>query len=116
MIRPGKLHHASIRVADCARSRQFYEKLLGMVPIERPDFPFAGAWYGLGGGQLHLIASEKGGSNSIDPTDPHFAIEVEDFEATKQTLREKQIEFLDLGVAVWIHDPDGYTIELRPKE
>ena len=52
---------------------------------------------------------------TIDPTDPHVAIEVEDFEATKQALRDQGIQFLDFATALWIHDPDGYTIELRQK-
>ena len=87
MIRPGKLHHAALRVSDCERSKRFYESLLGLAAIERPDFGFPGAWYGLGEGQLHLIESPKV-SETIDPTDPHVAIEVEDFEATKQALRD----------------------------
>ena len=59
MIRPGKLHHTSIRVADFERSRAFYEGLLGMQQVSRPDLGFPGGWYGLGDGQLHLIQSGK---------------------------------------------------------
>jgi catechol 2,3-dioxygenase-like lactoylglutathione lyase family enzyme len=114
MIRPGKLHHAALRVSDVERSKRFYESLLGLAAVERPDFGFPGAWYGLGEGQLHLIQSPKV-SETIDPTDPHVAIEVEDFEATKQALRDQGIQFLDFATALWIHDPDGYTIELRQK-
>ena len=112
MIRPGKLHHTSIRVADFERSRAFYEGLLGMQQVSRPDLGFPGGWYGLGDGQLHLIQSGKMGPE-IDPTDPHFAIEVEDFEVTKQTLREKGIEYFELGPQLWILDPDGNVVELR---
>ena len=50
MIRPGKLHHAALRVSDCERSKRFYESLLGLAAVERPDFGFPGAWYGLGEG------------------------------------------------------------------
>jgi catechol 2,3-dioxygenase-like lactoylglutathione lyase family enzyme len=114
MIRPGKLHHAAIRVTDFQTSKKFYEELLGFRALPRPDFPFAGAWYGLGEGQLHLIESPKMGQ-PIDPTDPHVALEVEDYEATKQVLRERGIEFFELGPQLWIKDPDGYTVELRQK-
>ncbi|MGH7907420.1 MAG: VOC family protein, partial [Candidatus Binataceae bacterium] len=57
-----------------------------------------------------------------DPVGPHIAIEVEDFEATKRTLREHGVHFVEpeqLGMSVtagrqlWVHDPDGNTIELR---
>jgi len=37
MIRPGKLHHAALRVSDFERSKRFYESLLGLAAIERPD-------------------------------------------------------------------------------
>lgn len=113
MIRPGKLHHAALRVADFERSRAFYEGLLGMSAVPRPDLGFPGAWYGLGDGQLHLMQCQKYGHGPIDPTEAHVAIEVEDYEATKATLRERGVEFLELGPQLWIRDPDGYTVELR---
>jgi predicted RNA-binding protein with PUA-like domain/catechol 2,3-dioxygenase-like lactoylglutathione lyase family enzyme len=115
MIRPGKLHHAALRVADFERSRAFYEEVLGMQTVPRPDLGFRGAWYGLGGGQLHLMECRKYGEGPIDPTEAHVAIEVEDYEAAKATLREHGVEFLELGPQLWLHDPDGYTVELRGK-
>ena len=115
MIRPGKLHHSSIRVADFERSKKFYEGLLGFRAVPRPDFPFAGAWYGLGEGQLHLIECNDL-NDGIDPRSPHFAIEVEDYDAMKKELEGRGIEYLELGPQLWIKDPDGYTVELRRKE
>ena len=115
MIRPGKLHHAAIRVADYERSRKFYEGLLGFEQAPRPDLGFPGAWYTLGDGQLHLIQSPPW-REGIDPTSPHVAVEVEDFEATKQKLRAEGVEFFEFATALWIRDPDGYTVELRQKE
>ncbi|MGH7819462.1 MAG: VOC family protein [Candidatus Binatia bacterium] len=113
-VRPGKLHHASIRVADLERSRRFYEGLLGFRRAPRPDMGFPGEWYGLGDGQLHLIALPKMGEG-IDPSDPHFAVEVEDFDATKAALEAAGVAFVELPGALWIRDPDGYTIELRQR-
>jgi glyoxylase I family protein len=115
MIQAGKLHHAALRVTDFERSRAFYESLLGLERAPRPDLGFPGAWYALGEAQLHLIQSPKL-SDGIDPTEPHVAIEVEDFEATKETLRAKGIAFLDFATSLWIRDPDGYTVELRQRE
>jgi catechol 2,3-dioxygenase-like lactoylglutathione lyase family enzyme len=115
MIRPGKLHHAALRVRDTAVSRKFYEELLGFQPVPRPNFPFPGAWYGLGEGMLHLMEHPKAG-DGLDPTEPHVAIEVEDYEAAKQMLTERGIEYLEFGPQLWIRDPDGYTVELRKKE
>src|SRR5207248_9080988 len=53
------LDHASVRIADLARSRAFYEGLLGLRMAPRPDLGFPGAWYDLGGAQLHLIEQRK---------------------------------------------------------
>ena len=116
MIRPGKLHHSSLRVADFERSKKFYEGLLGFQSLPtRPNFPFAGAWYGLGEGQLHLIECNEL-NDGIDPRSAHFAIEVEDYEAMKKELESRGIEYLELGPQLWIKDPDGNTVELRQKE
>jgi glyoxylase I family protein len=115
MIRTGKLNHTAIRVSDLDRSRAFYEKLLGMRQAPRPDLGFPGTWYALGEAQLHLIQIPKHGAG-LDPADPHFAIEVEDFDGAKRSLAEQGIEFVEFVGALWIHDPDGYTVELRAPE
>jgi glyoxylase I family protein len=115
MIRPGRLHHAALRISDFERSRAFYEGLLGMRTVPRPDLGFPGAWYGLGDSQLHLMQCQKYGEGPIDPTEAHVAIEVEDYEATKATLQQRGIKFLEIGPQLWIRDPDGYTVELRKK-
>jgi glyoxylase I family protein len=115
MIRAGKLNHAAIRVADVDRSRAFYEQLLGMRQAPRPDIGFPGTWYELGEAQLHLIQIPKHGGG-IDPADPHIAVEVDDFEAAKRELAERGIEFVEFVGALWIRDPDGYTVELRAPE
>jgi catechol 2,3-dioxygenase-like lactoylglutathione lyase family enzyme len=86
-------------------------------------------WYGIGNGQIHLIVSKK--QEGPDPTGPHIAIEVEDLDATKASLREMGVPFLDgdamrarlkeedqrrLGRQIWVLDPDGNTVELRKSD
>jgi catechol 2,3-dioxygenase-like lactoylglutathione lyase family enzyme len=111
-MKPVQLHHTSIRVADLDRSRTFYERLLGLGAIERPDFGVPGRWYGIGAGQLHLIAADAMGSG-IDPSGPHFAIEVADLDAARRDIAAAGLEVLDPGGnQLWIRDPDGYTVEL----
>ncbi len=111
-MKPTQLHHASIRIADLKRSRAFYQNLLGLQPIERPDLGFPGAWYGVGAGQLHLIEREPLPSK-IDPTGPHFAIEVEDLDAARRELAAAGVEVLDPGGdQLWALDPDGNTVEI----
>src|SRR5262245_30557237 len=111
-MKPKQLHHTSIRVKDLERSREFYEQLLALRQIERPNLGVAGVWYGIGSGQLHLIANEPMGMK-IDPSGPHFAIEVEDLDEARRQLAAGGVETLDPGGdQLWVLDPDGYTVEI----
>jgi catechol 2,3-dioxygenase-like lactoylglutathione lyase family enzyme len=106
------LNHASIRVGDLARSRAFYEGLLGLDTAPRPDLGFPGAWYAIGDSQLHLIQQQKV-FEDIDPTDPHVALEVEDLAAVRRELDARGIAYRDFGgKQLWIVDPDGNVVEL----
>lgn len=114
-MKPTQLHHASIRVADLERSRAFYENLVGLAEIERPDLGFPGKWYGVGAGQLHLIQREPM-QMAIDPTGPHFAIEVADLDEARRQLTAAGMDTLDPGGdQLWVRDPDGYTVELTQR-
>lgn len=83
------LHHVSLPVHDLQRSRRFYEDVMGLLPIERPAFDFAGAWYAIGTQALHLIegAGTYRGTAPVDSRDVHFAIRVRDFAAAVERLR-----------------------------
>jgi len=106
------LDHSSVRIGNLARSREFYEGILGLTPTPRPDLGFPGMWYGLGEGQLHLIQHD-GKFGGIDPTAPHFAIQVDDLDAMRRHLTAAGIEMVDFGGAqLWVLDPDGNTVEL----
>ena len=109
---PTTLHHSSIRVSDLARSIEFYEGLLGLRSIPRPDFGFPGRWYGIGGGQLHLIQGDVP-PTPLDPSGPHFAIAVSDLDAARRELADAGVASLDPGGSqLWIQDPDGNIIEI----
>ena len=117
MIKATAFSHAAVRISDVGRARNFYENVLGLRTLPRPDFGFGGAWYGVGGNQIHLISSEKR-RDGIDPLGPHIALTVEDFDATKAALKEQGIQFLEapgnmIGRQLWVLDPDGNTVELR---
>lgn len=116
MIKAKSFSHVAVRISDVDRAKNFYERMLGLKTLPRPDFGFGGAWYGVGDNQIHLISSH--GRGGIDPLGPHLALEVEDFDATRAALKEQGIEFLEApsklaGRQLWILDPDGNTIELR---
>ncbi len=119
MIKIHGFSHVAVRISDPERANKFYQNVLGLKPIPRPAFPFAGGWYGIGDQQIHLISAEKR-EGGINPQGPHFAFEVEDLEETRRTLKEMGIEFVEApwsksGHQLWILDPDGNTIELRAR-
>jgi len=109
------LDHASVRISDLQRSRRFYEGILGLEPALRPDLGVPGMWYALGRAQLHLIQNVAMMPGGIDPTNPHFAIEVDDLDAMRRQLKAAGVEVLDFGAQLWILDPDGNTVELRER-
>ncbi len=109
-----RLHHVSVRVRDVARAREFYEDCLGVPAAPRPDLGIPGLWYSAGASQIHLIGGDKMAPDGIDPTDPHFALEVDDLAGIRGTLDARGISYLALGDALlWVRDPDGNTVELR---
>jgi glyoxylase I family protein len=86
-----QLHHISLPTTDLERSRQFYREVLALEEIQRPTFPFPGAWFRLGDRELHLIGGEGARSQGGVGTDPrqlHFAIRVASFERALARLRE----------------------------
>jgi glyoxylase I family protein len=111
-MRVRRIDHTSLRITDLARSREFYEGLLGLETAPRPDLGFPGAWYEVAGTQLHLIQCGKM-FDDIDPTDPHLALQVEDVDAVKRALDARGVRYLDFGGRqLWIRDPDGNVVEI----
>lgn len=128
------LHHVSLPVTDLARSRTFYRDVLGLREIARPGFDFAGAWFALGAGQLHLIVHPGPAlptfrdGKAIDSRDVHFAIRVRDFRAAVDRLHElgyredaddplRRLRVSAHATAgfpqVFLLDPDRHVIELN---
>jgi catechol 2,3-dioxygenase-like lactoylglutathione lyase family enzyme len=127
MVKVTALNHVGLRVSDAKRTKEFYAKVLGLPTMERPNFPFDGAWYGIGQNMIHIIESKAGG-RKIDPAGPHIALDVDNLDEAKKELDRLGIEYLDgsaagfaignpdrrlTGRQLWFLDPDGNTIELR---
>jgi glyoxylase I family protein len=118
---PRRAHHVSFTVEDHERSKRFYEDVLELEPLPRPDFGIAGSWYRAGNVQLHLIARPAGGeptpaSKPFTPIANHTAFGIDDYPATLSLLRERGVEVLEtrpgVGPQMFIRDPDGNVIEL----
>jgi catechol 2,3-dioxygenase-like lactoylglutathione lyase family enzyme len=108
------VHHVSINIDDIDAALDFYVGTLGLVVrTDRPDFGFGGAWLDAGSQQVHLIGAPP-------PLDrgQHFALQVEDLDATIVDLRENGVQISDAipvgtGRQAFTHDPAGNMIELH---
>lgn len=114
------VHHVSFRVDDVAAALEFYVRLLGCTPIDRPDLGVPGAWLQLGDLQVHLIqcpaSAETGTPPAVaNPMACHVAFQVDDIELLRARLRRAGIEPVhghpDLPQC-FVQDPSGNVIEL----
>jgi len=114
------LLHAGLLVADLARAKAFYESVLGMKPCPyRPDLPYPGEWYDLGGGQqLHLMQLPNPDAASVRPEhggrDRHLALAVRNMAALKSRLDAAGVAYTASQsgrAALFCRDPDANTLE-----
>ena len=122
-----KLDHFTIIVSDLQATRGFYEGLLGMTVLPRPDFNFEGMWFGREALNIHaILENELTGKSGVVHREggrlsrhQHFAFQVEDFEAAVQQVQATEVTIFDGpksrpdGIQqLFISDPDGHVIEL----
>lgn len=115
------LMHASLLIADVARSRAFYEGVLGLeASPSRPDLGFPGVWYDVGGGgQIHLLCLPNPDPVTGRPEhggrDRHTALAVTDWEEIKAALDLAGVGYTlsrSGRRALFVRDPDGNALEL----
>ncbi len=124
-----RIQHVGLVVSDLDRSRGFYSDALGLEEVPRPpSFKFDGAWFRLGGTEIHLLAEAHttGGAGRGDAgagvshgLTSHIAFETEDLAAACARLAEHGVELAggpmprgDGYDQVFFLDPDGYVLEL----
>ena len=114
------LLHAGLLVSDLARAKVFYESVLGLAPHpKRPDLPYPGEWYELGGGQqLHLMQLPNPDADSTRPEhggrDRHIALAVGNIAARKSRLDAAGVAYTvsqSGRAALFCRDPDANTLE-----
>lgn len=116
-----RILHASVIVADTARSLEFYRDVLGLrVDESRPDLGYLGAWLTINEQQqIHLLELPNPDPTSGRPAhggrDRHTALGVNDFAALTDRLDRRQIPYTlsrSGRRALFVRDPDGNTLEL----
>ena len=100
------LNHIAIRVADVRRSREFYEKQLGLPLIRESD---TSCFLKMGDEFLTLFKNERPGLD-------HYCVAIEDFkpetvmsELNRQGLKPRRPSGTD---RIYFADPDGLEVQL----
>jgi catechol 2,3-dioxygenase-like lactoylglutathione lyase family enzyme len=122
------VQHIALIVSEVERSRRFYRDAVGMRELRRPDtFEFAGAWFGAGAQEVHLIVASETtsaagwgdpGPSALSGLASHLALEVDDLDAQVQRMRRHSVAVFagpfergDGVVQLYVHDPDRHLIE-----
>jgi len=127
-----ELNHYLLVAKDLEKTREFYQKVLGLELAERPDFGFPGYWLKTGEDICVHLASQapnkirdqfllkkhaKGtrGSGSVD----HIAFLAKEAEEMRKRIQKHKVEmhyrsFPDAKLfQIFLKDPDDVTIELN---
>ncbi|KAL9232024.1 hypothetical protein vseg_007174 [Gypsophila vaccaria] len=119
------LNHISLLCRSVEESIDFYQNVLGFIPIRRPgSFDFDGAWlFGFGIG-IHLLQATEPEKlpkkTEINPKDNHISFQCESMGAVEKKLKEMDIRHVRARVEeggihvdqLFFHDPDGFMIEI----
>jgi len=114
------IQHATFLSDDLARSRAFYEGVLGLqADPSRPAMAFDGVWYRLHSGQqIHLMSLPNPPTDSQRPVhggrDRHLALAVGDLAALMARLAGAGIPYTlsrSGRRALFCRDPDGNALE-----
>ena len=108
--------HTAILVSDLEQAEHFYGTVLGLAKVSR-SLRFPGAWYEVGGYQLHLMVGEVPAlfNNEKWGRNRHIAFGVTDLEAAKQQLLAHNCPLQTSAsgrAAIFTQDPDSNVIEL----
>ncbi len=111
------IHHVSINVRDLAAAMRFYVDVLGLEPLDRPDFSFPGAWLRAGRQEVHLIGIDSGPPLK----EQHFAFQVNDLDQVRQALAaggfkcSKPMEIAGICRQAFTQDPSGNMVEFNQR-
>ena len=112
--------HVSIIVKDAEVSLSFYQRILEVELLPRPNLGFPGYWINLGAGQsLHIMQLDNPNANTLRPEhggrDYHFALRVDsiaDYVARLDDLGLKYTLSQSGRKALFIKDLDNNALEL----
>lgn len=117
-----KVNHVNVTVPAAleAAAKHFYRDVLGLPEIPKPagTRQNMGAWYDLGGPQLHL-SIEDGAENKL--SDRHVCYQVADIAVAKVQFETAAVEIISDPrppkgyTRFFVRDPGGNLIEITQK-
>ena len=117
------IHHVSMIISSTDKSLAFYQGLLGLDTVERPDLPFPGIWLKIGDQQLHLLELPNPDPVESRPKhggrDRHLALTVGNLDALSIALEQAGIAYTRSRSgrdALFCRDPDGNALEFIQQE
>ena len=126
MVELEAFDHVAFRVSDLDRSTRWYQDVLGLRRAYAEAWPNYPVVLEAGGGGVALFPATSSGEAGDPGTElvamQHLAFRTtrEHFEAAKDELRERGIEFAerDHGISwsVYVLDPDGFEVEVTTYE
>ena len=112
------MNHFTVLTDDVAKTVRFYGEVLGLVPGERPNFDFPGAWlYAEDRPILHIVGGRSRDALKAGVID-HIAFSARGLAATLAKLTAHDVEHIcrqQAGSGVWqvfFFDPNGARVEL----
>ena len=113
-----RIHHSSLLVTDTQASLKFYCGVLGLEELDRPEFPYQGAWLDLGLQQLHLIELPNPDPTTGRPEhggkDRHVAFHVASLDLIIERLESNDVTYTVSASgrrALFCRDLDGNALE-----
>ena len=120
-----KLDHVNVHTANVDRLVEWYGRVLGMHPGDRPPFPFPGAWLYCGGEPtVHLVGVDKVAKTEGVLQLEHFAFSASGLKEFVDRLQRDAVRYearkvpRSGAVQVNVWDPDGNHIhvDFAPEE
>ncbi|NBR70548.1 MAG: VOC family protein [Verrucomicrobia bacterium] len=119
----GRWLHTRLRVEDLSRSREFFQKVLGLVEISQSVSPRGSSLVFLqspaGGEMLELCQFPSSGPVQVPPDLIHVAFEVDDLDAFGRHAAGHGYPWSDGPTSTaggtrfaFLDAPDGYEIEI----
>jgi glyoxylase I family protein len=87
-----RFNHVTIAVRDVERVARFYEDVVGLKRLPRPNLPWAGAWFDLGGKSRLNLAEEAAPPAH---TRGDVGLEVDDFDGVVGALEKQGAQFAE---------------------